>query len=208
MMSKYNTFIALDPSLAAFGIAIIDENSKQIILDQRKADSHHDFVLMSWSIANLYNSIFNTYKTLINKKDTFIAQEAPIASGINSGKLNALGMYFYINLGSFSSYESIRTFHPIKLKVFHHKKSYNKKDTINVVTDILEYMESKGYSVKMTVSRTKKSLSITDGEADAFMYAIASYITYIDNDISKYLWEKYPRFDVIKSIEEVNHGRK
>ena len=203
----YTKFVGLDPSLSAFGIAVIDTDKKQIILDQRKADSHHDFVLMSWSIANLYNNIFDTYKKIFNDDKTFIAQEAPIASGINSGKLNALGMYFYINLGSLSSYESIRTFHPIKLKVFHHKKKYDKKDTIDVVTDILEYLEENGYKVSLTVSRTKKSLSITDGEADAFMYAIASMIKYQDNSITRELWNRYNRFDVFTSIEETNHGR-
>ena len=43
----YTKFVGLDPSLSAFGIAVIDTDKKQIILDQRKADSHHDFVLMS-----------------------------------------------------------------------------------------------------------------------------------------------------------------
>lgn len=207
MRTMYTKFIGLDPSLSAFGIAVIDTDKKQIILDQRKSDNHHDFVLMSWSIANMYNNIFDTYMKIFKDEKTFIAQEAPISSGINSGKLNALGMYFYINLGSFSSYKSIRTFHPIKLKVFHHKKKYDKKDTIEVVTNILEYLEESGYKVSLTVSRTKKSLSITDGEADAFMYAIASMLKYQDNDITKELWSRYSRFDVFKSIEEVNHGR-
>lgn len=202
-----NNYISLDPSLAAFGVAIIDTEHKLIVLDQMKADNHHDFVLMCWAISNMYNEFFDRYKYYIQSSVTYIAQEAPIASGINSGKLNALGEHFYINLGEYSNYDRIRTYHPIKLKVFHHKKSYNKKDTISVVEDILDIFEKHKYSVKLVVSRTKKNLSITDGEADAFMYAIKIYLDHEDNEISKLIYNKYPRFSEIKSIEEVNHGK-
>ena len=65
----YTKFVGLDPSLSAFGIAVIDTDKKQIILDQRKAHSHHDFVLMSWSIANLYNN------NLLVLKDTSLFLE-------------------------------------------------------------------------------------------------------------------------------------
>lgn len=161
---------------------------------------------MCWAISNLYNTFYDKYSyyiDLIQSKETFVAQEAPIASGINSGKLNALGIYYYTKLGEMSSYSLIKTYHPIKLKVFHHKKKYCKQDTINVVEDILDYFKSIGYSITIKYSRTKKELNITDGEADAFMYAVKSYID--DRRLSKVakdILAKYPRFDVMQSIEE------
>ena len=68
------------------------------------ADSHHNFVLMSWSVANLFEDFKEKYKYFLLDEGTYIAQEAPIASGINSGKLNALGLYFYLECGKESSY--------------------------------------------------------------------------------------------------------
>ena len=72
-----------------------------------------------------------------------------------------------------------------------------------VVNDILQYFESIGYSVKVIKSRTKKSLNITDGEADAFMYAVTSYIkNRPEAKSTRDIIEKYPRFSVFVSIEE------
>ena len=167
------------------------------------ADSHHNFVLMSWSVANLFEDFKEKYKYFLFDEGTYIAQEAPIASGVNSGKLNALGLYFYLECGKESSYNRINTYHPIKLKLFHHKKKYTKQDTIEIVNDILKYFESIGYSVKVIKSRTKKSLNITDGEADAFMYAVTSYIkNRPEAKSTRDILEKYPRFSVFVSIEE------
>lgn len=202
-MTRGSYYIGLDPSFAHFGITIIDTKTQTIYLDDITADNHHNFVLMSWSIANLYDQFLGKYQYFLYDEDTYIAQEAPIASGINSGKLNALGMYFYLEAGKESDYSRIETYHPMKLKSFHHKKKYTKQDTIAVVEDIIKYLESVGYSVKVVKSRTKKSLNITDGEADSFMYAITSYMkNRPDAQTTKYILEKYPRFEVFKSIEE------
>lgn len=202
-MTKGSYYVGLDPSLAAFGIAVIDTKTQTIYLDQIKSDDHHNFVLMSWSIANLFEEFRSKYQYFLDDDETYIAQEAPISSGINSGKLNALGLYFYINCGERSSYGQIKTYHPIKLKLFHHKKGYSKQDTISVVNDLLEMFEDIGYSVKVVKSRTKKTLTITDGEADAFMYAVKMYLDCRPEAImSKKILEKYPRFNVFVSIEE------
>lgn len=158
---------------------------------------------MNWSVANLWNNFYDKYKVFVDSKETYIAQEAPIASGINSGKLNALGLYFYLEIGKNTLYEQIRTYHPIKLKSFHHKKKYNKQDTIEVVNNIIKYLEDVGYNVKVVKSRTKKTLSITDGEADSFMYAITEYMKCRpDAKTTKDIMNMYPRFEVFKSIEE------
>ena len=111
-------YIGLDPSFAHLGIAIIDTMTQTIYLDDLTADDHHNFVLMSWSVVNLWNTIKEKYNCYINSKDTYIGQEAPISSGINSGKLNALGSIIYIEAGKDSNYENIRTYHPMKLKSF------------------------------------------------------------------------------------------
>ena len=148
----------------------------------------------------MYNEFVDTYKDYINE-DTYIAQEAPISAGINAGKLNALGEHFYNKLGEISKYEKITTYHPIKLKLFHNKKGYNKKDTIDVVSNILEYLNTNGYTIDIRYSRIKKSVEITDGEADAFIYAMKIYLDNNDNNITKYILDKYPRFSVIESIE-------
>ena len=203
-------YIGLDPSLAAFGIAIIDTRSQRIILDQLKSDNHHDFMLMCWAIENLWQLFMGKYQYYLFDEETYIAQEAPIASGINSGKLNALGIRFYIGCGNESNYTKIRTYQPIKLKQFHRKrgiKKYNKKDTIEVVEDLLVYLESVGYDIDIRLSRTKKNKTITDGEADAFMYAIKTYIDKRPNaETTKYILDKYPMFNIIESLEEVKYG--
>ena len=204
-------YMGLDPSLAAFGIAIIDTRTQTIILDQMKADDHHDFILMCWSIANLWNDFESQYKYYIYSEDTHIAQEAPIASGINSGKLNALGLQFYNGCGSPNLYENIRTYQPIKLKQFHKKRGinkYSKKDTIEVVEKILEYLKEVGYNIDIRFSRTKRVTSITDGEADAFIYAIKTYIDKRpDAKTTRDILEMYPMFDCIKSLEEIKYGK-
>ena len=201
-MSNKDTYLAIDPSLAGFGVSIIDKNKNQIILDEFKADNHHNFILMCWSISNLYNVIFDKYKDYIDK-DTIIAQELPISSGINSGKLNALGIHFYTELGKYSKYENIYCYHPIKLKVFHHKRKYDKKDTMLVVEDIFNIFKDNGYTIDIRYSRTKKNLNITNNEADASMYAIKTYINKNPNDaITKEILEKYPRFEKVVSLNE------
>lgn len=203
MEVKGSYYIGLDPSYAHFGVAIIDTKTQTIFLDDLSADNHHNFVLMSWSVANLWEDFKDKYQVYINSKSTYIAQEAPIASGINSGKLNALGLYFYLECGKSSSYGQINTYHPMKLKSFHHKKKYTKQDTIDVVNKILEYLESVGYSVKVIKSRTKKNLNITDGEADAFMYAMITYMKCRpDAKTTEDIMNMFPRFSVFESIEE------
>lgn len=195
-------YFAIDPSLAGFGIAIIDKNTQTIILDELKADDHHNFIMMCWSIENMYNDLIEKYQEYINS-NTYFAQELPIASGINSGKLNALGIFFYNKLGTFSKYQHIKVYHPIKLKVFHHKKKYDKKDTMNVISDILNIFKEHGYDIDIRYSRTKKSLQPTNNETDAMMYAIKTYIDRnIGSIISLKILEKYPRFDKITSLNE------
>lgn len=195
-------YVGLDPSMSGFGVAIINKNTQEIILDELRADDHHNFVMMCWSIENMYNDFVSRYNDYVDIETQF-AQELPISAGINSGKLNALGMFFYYKLGSLSKYSNIRVYHPIKLKVFHHKKKYDKWDTITVVEDILEMFEKIGYKVSIKISRTKKRVAITNNEADALMYAIK---TYIDRNpdalISKDIMEKYPRFEQIISLNE------
>jgi Holliday junction resolvasome RuvABC endonuclease subunit len=206
-----NYYIGLDPSLAAFGIAIINTKDKKIILDQMRSGDHHDFMMMCWSIDNLWQEFYGKYQYYLVSEDSFVAQEAPIASGINSGKLNALGMRFYLGCGFESSYERIRTYQPIKLKQFHTKrgiKKYNKKDTIEVVENILKYLQDNGYTLDIRVSRTKKSQSITDGEADAFMYAFKTVIDKnCQNKIVCDIIGMYPTFEVIKSLEELKYSK-
>ncbi len=188
--------------MAAYGIAVIDVNKKLIILDQLKADDHHDFIMMCWSIANLYKEFEDRYGWYI-QKGALVAQEAPISAGINAGKLNALGCYFYLRIGYFHEFKNIRTYHPIKLKSFHHKKSYKKQDTIDVVNNILKMFEENKYTIKIAKSRLKKKLEITDGEADAFMYAVTMYMRCRpEAKTTKDILEMFPRFSVFVSIEE------
>lgn len=198
-------YVGLDPSMSGFGVAIINKNKQEIILDELKSDDHHNFIMMCWSIENLYNGFYSRYADYL-EYNTCFAQELPISAGINSGKLNALGIFFYHKLGSLSKYENIKVYHPIKLKVFHHKKKYDKWDTIAVVEDILNMFESIGYSINIKVSRTKKKIAITNNEADAMMYAIK---TYLDRNpdalISKDIMAKYPRFEVVVSLNEEKH---
>ena len=195
-------YIGLDPSMAGFGISIIDKNSQTIILDELKADDHHNFIMMCWSIENMYNDFWNKYNYYIDE-NTCIAQELPISAGINSGKLNALGIFFYHKLGSINKYANIKVYHPIKLKVFHHKKKYDKKDTLIVVEDILKMFEEIGYKIDIRYSRIKKKIVLTSNEADSMMYAIK---TYIDRNpqaiISTKILLKYPRFANIISLNE------
>lgn len=195
-------YVGLDPSLAGFGIAIINKNTQEIILDELKAFDHHNFIMMCWSIEDLYNGVYSRYKDYFDYK-TYFAQELPISAGINSGKLNALGIFFYHKLGSLSKYENIRVYHPIKLKVFHHKKKYDKKDTITVVEDILERFKNIGYTVYIRKSRIKKKLAITSNEADSMMYAIKIYLDRNPEAlISKEILQEYPRFETIISLNE------
>ena len=201
-MNGKNIYIGADPSLSGFGISIIDKNKQEIILDEFKADNHHNFILMCWSISNLYTTIFNKYKDYINE-DTTIAQELPLSAGINSGKLNALGIHFYNELGKYSKYTNIYCYHPIKLKVFHHKRKYDKKDTMTVIEDIFNIFKEHGYTIDIRYSRTKKNISITNNEADASMYAIKTYINKNPNSmITKEILNKYPRFENIVSLNE------
>ena len=198
-MQKY---IAIDPSLAGFGIAILDKDNQTIILDELKADDHHNFIMMCWSIENMYNDFYSKYKEYLNEC-SYIAQELPISAGINSGKLNALGIYFYSKLGTFSKYQRIRVYHPIKLKVFQHKKKYDKKFTMEVVEDILNMFKEAGYTIDIRYSRTKKTLQPTNNETDAMMYAIKTYIDKNpDSMITKQIIDKYPRFDKVISLNE------
>ncbi len=211
MNTKGKYYIGLDPSLAAFGVAIINVEEQKIILDQLRAGDHHDFMLMCWSIENLWQEFSDKYSYYIKSSDTYIAQEAPIASGINSGKLNALGLHFYLNCGCESCYERIKTYQPIKLKQFHSKrgiKKYTKKDTIAVVEEIIKYLKSVGYTVDIRYSRTKREESITDGEADAFIYAIKTYLDQRpDCKVTKNILSVYPTIEVIRSLEELKYAK-
>ena len=79
---------------------------------------------------------------------------------------------------------------------------------MEVVNKILDYLKSVGYTIDIRVSRTKKTLSITDGEADAFIYAIKTYMDHRpDAKTTKDIMDMYPTFEIIKSLEELKYGK-
>lgn len=210
-------YVGLDPSFKAFGIAMIDTDSKRLELYQREVPMNKRSTIQK---LNAIESMSMMVRNIIESKSAeniYIGQELSTAYtgwmvaelfGLAQGLRHQL-LKLYPFEYDFYSQSYLQFIH--KQTHLNKKVKYSKESTIFLAMNIISIFESYGYLVsaeKLTETSTGekdpnyknryiKVETITDGEADALMYAIRSYIKINrDSKLAQAILAKYPVFDV------------
>lgn len=198
---KPEIFIGFDPSFTDFGVAVIDTVEKVVDLSSYKlSPGSKKLKLITWASLNIVEDIYfylSNENSYINEY-TYIAQEspAPRAPGSSLPMLWVLGSTVYKTFGSISFYERIDLYNVMSMRQLHNNKKHTKKDTMLIVQDILNILKDEfGYKVY-----TKGKFD--DGMADAFIYALVSYMKFNKDDIFKNITNKYPTLLKIKEEKD------
>lgn len=197
---KPEIFIGFDPSFTDFGVAVIDTVNKVVDLSSYKlSPGSKKLKLITWASLNIVDDIREYLENKKYLRDmTYIAQEspAPRAPGSSLPMLWVLGSTVYKTFGSISFYDRIDLYNVMSMRQLHNNKKHTKKDTMLIVLDILDTLKDRyGYRVNIEGK-------FDDGMADAFIYALVSYIKFNNDDLNKNITEAYPTLLKIKEEKD------
>lgn len=115
--------------------------------------------------------------------DKLIGMEIPPVTGMYAVKLWALDTDVYRALKS-NFNNMIYLFNVTYLK-FINKEYKSKKDTKDMITNIVNVFKDNGWTINQTLLNKKgKQRTLTSNECDSFLYAIRMYIKYhYDNNL-------------------------
>ena len=197
MSVKY--IIGLDPSFSGAGVAVIDLENKKISLREFSVDlGERTFPYVCKAAMEMTTKLIDNNPEFINK-NTLVGIEIPPTQGLFSVKLWALDAYIYNNLIDCKKY----LFSTAYLRYIHKKKS-DKKDTMNLISIILDLFKEEGFIVEQTLlDKRNKPRKFTSNQCDAMLYATRIYCKYhlengiIDN-VTPQIIELNDRFAVNK----------
>lgn len=208
MKTNNASYVGLDPSFTGFGIAMIHQDIKEVQFYELTSDLNKN------STVNKFMCIYdlvNTAKHLIRCKSSdfvHIGQEVSTAySGWFVAELFGLAYGLYNVLYTLQELASYDFFSQEYIKFIHgHKRT--KEETIFMIEDqILPIFEKYGYKVikdktAMTSTGIKEKNkyirreTITNNEADAFIYCIREFVKNNQNEpLVEEILKLYPRFN-------------
>lgn len=208
-------FVGFDPSFTAFGISVIDEDDKQIIFNQFSSEIDKHSTL----------SKFNAIDDLCTQVDEFMMRfyvKSPfhmycgeeittVYTGYFALELYALDFHLYDYLGSVD-YDNLSLYSPSTItKVTGHKSSAKEKTIFLIEDQVLSLFIEYGYSINKMVeadtkevkvgNRWQRRKTITDGEADSFIYALHQFYKFSDNEeLKSKLVDLLPRLEEAKEL--------
>jgi len=210
-----NCYVGFDPSFTAFGISVIDEGYKNIVFNQFSTviDKHSTL------------SKFNAIDSLCSQVDSFLydfyassgfhmyygEEVTTVYTGYFALELYALDFHLYSYLDSVD-YDNLDLYSPSTItKVTGHKSSAKEKTIFLIEDQILPLFVEHGYCVsKMEEADTKevkvgnrwqRRRTITDGEADSFIYALHQFYKFSDDgELKSKLIDLLPRLEEAKEL--------
>lgn len=177
-MKKYKYFIGIDPSFKGMGISVIDTENKQLIFRELSVDVKHGAFAEIAAAADEMTDKFLTVNKDIIRPDALIGMEIPPVTGMYATKLWALDTHLYNNLIMNDKY----LFNVPYLK-FINKKYEGKKDTMQMINNIVTVFKDNDYKVIQALKDKKgKDRKLTSNECDSFIYAIRMFVRYHYNN--------------------------
>lgn len=193
-MKKSTLFIGCDPSYAHFGLSIIDKDAEDIFtFDIETTLGSHDFKNICEKAKEQVDKVIATVEKYVGTWEA-VGMENALPFSFNAVELTALDVLLYYKFGK----ENTALFNPNYLSYIMGK--HTKKDSVNLATALIGIFEKHGYT---HIIKSKKK-TLTDGEAESFIYAVRIYCRLNDDEITKEVLELQPLFNTEKEIYSDN----
>lgn len=169
-----NLFVGIDPSFRGLGFSCINTNDKYITFNELSVDvgygSFKEISEASTDMIRLFNH--TVYKYI--KDESLIGMEIPPVTGMYAVKLWALDTHLYNNIRD----KDVWLFNVPYLK-FINKKYDSKKDTKEMIEQIINVFKDNGYEINQVLKDKKgKDRKLTSNECDSFIYCIRMFVKY------------------------------
>lgn len=204
------TFIGLDPSFTGTGIAFIHQDSNIVEFNELSSDmDKHSTISKLEAIKRLSKNIAVLIKNA-TLEAAYIGQEVSTAyTGWFVAELYGLAFGIYQQLTELDKLVVDHCLYSQEYIKFIHGHKRTKEDTIFMIEkEILPIFIKYGYTIykhktAMTSTGVKqgnryiKEETITNNEADAFIYSLREFIKFNkDLPLSKEILDLYPRFSI------------
>ena len=174
------------------GTTLIIPEEKKIILNELSVELGHGTFAEVCKASEKMVDLFQTVNKEFITPNILYAMEIPPVQGMYAVKLWALDTHLY---NSFL-YKKPYLFNVPYLK-FINKKYEGKKDTMDMVNDIIVAFESAGYTIEQrALTKKGKPKKITNNQCDSFVYATRMFV--------KYYYENGIIDEVLAQIIEIN----
>lgn len=165
-------FGGIDPSFKGMGTTMIDVLNKRITFNELSVDVGHGAFAEIAKASEEMVSLFIHKNNDFNRLDALIGMEIPPVTGMYAVKLWALDSLLYNNVG-------VDYLFNVPYLKFINKKYEGKKDTKEMINNILKSFEDNGYTIiQKLVDKKDKPRKLTSNECDSFIYAIRMFIKY------------------------------
>ena len=210
-----NCYVGFDPSFTAFGVSIIDEGSKKIVFNQlAETIDKHSTVSKFKAMNSLCSSALTFLYSFYISPDSYVyfgEEVTTVYTGYFAPELFALDFHLYNSLSDVT-HKSLDLYSPSTItKVTGHKSSAKEKTIFLVEDQVLPLFIECGYSIdKLMEANTKevkvgnrwqRRRTITDGEADSFIYALHQFYKFSDDEeLKSKLVTLLPRLEEAKEL--------
>ena len=183
-------FGGIDPSYKGMGTTMIDVLNKRITFNELSVDVKHGAFAEIAKASEEMVSLFIRENNDFNRVDSLIGMEIPPVTGMYAVKLWALDTLLYNNVG-------VDYLFNVPYLKFINKKYDGKKDTKEMINNIIKVFEDNDYEIIQTLTDKKgKPRKLTSNECDSFIYAIRMFV--------KYHYENNILDDVVGEIININ----
>ena len=180
-------------------MSIINIEDKIITFDQQSVEiADGKFIAIANACLDMITQLLFDHIELV-EETSLIGMETPPVMARFTEKLWSLDTLLYRTL--YKPY----VFNVAYIKFIHGTSKYNKKDTINLINEIIQIFIDNGYKINQLFcsEKTGKPRKMTDNESDATVYAVRMFIKYhLENNIESKIVDEIlkinPRFKEIK----------
>ena len=169
---------------------MINKLNKTIVFNELSVDVGHGAFAEIAKASEEMVSLFIRENNEFNRVDSLIGMEIPPVTGMYAVKLWALDTLLYNNIG-------VDYLFNVPYLKFINKKYDGKKDTKEMINNIIKVFEDNGYEIIQTLTDKKgKPRKLTSNECDSFIYAIRMFV--------KYHYENNILDDIVGEIININ----
>ena len=190
------SYVGVDPSFLHGGVTIINEQAMMVFLKEFGATIAKNSTLSIFQAIPVINGNEISYIISHTSNDVYLGEEISRSfSGYMASELYALDYDLYCRARSIMDYHNINIYSngTLSKSLLGHKSSEKEKTIFLVEDQILPIFEKHGYTIiKDSTALTKtgekekgrcvKRETITDGNADAMIYALRQFVLYSDDE--------------------------
>ena len=154
------------------GTSLINTINKTITFNELSVDVGHGAFAEICKATEDMVSLFIRENNDFNRLDTLIGMEIPPVTGMYAVKLWALDTLLYNNVG-------VDYLFNVPYLKFINKKYDGKKDTKEMINNIIKVFEDNDYEIIQTLTDKRgRPRKLTSNECDSFIYAIRMFVKY------------------------------